>query len=78
MTTPTGWGPELLINTTTTGYQGQPTITALENGRFVVSWQDDSETGGDLSGSAVRGQVVNADGTKYGDEFLINTITNAN
>jgi Ca2+-binding RTX toxin-like protein len=68
----------LLINTTTTGYQGQPTITALENGRFVVSWQDDSETGGDLSGSAVRGQVVNADGTKYGDEFLINTITNAN
>jgi Ca2+-binding RTX toxin-like protein/starvation-inducible outer membrane lipoprotein len=68
-------GAEFLINSTTLGYQSQPTITALVDGRFVVAWQDDSQSGGDTSGYAVRGQIFSADGVKDGVEFLINSTT---
>ncbi len=66
-------GSEFLANTTTTGAQSNPKITGLSNGGFVVTWQDNSESGSDMSGNAVRGQVFLADGTKSGSEFLINT-----
>ena len=68
-------GPEILVNTTTANAQSQPTITALADGNFAVAWQDLSQTGGDLSSSAVRGQVFNANGTPLGTEFLANTTT---
>ncbi len=71
----TTFGSEFLINTTTTGSQFIPTITGLADGRFVVAWRDDSESGGDTSDSAVRAQVFNADGSKSGTEFLVNTTT---
>ena len=75
MTTPFKWGAEFLVNTSTTGEQSAPTITALADGRFVVSWQDSSLTGGDTSGFAIRAQVFNADGAPFGAEFLVNTTT---
>jgi len=68
-------GAEFLINSTTPDTQAQPTITALVDGRFVVAWRDDSQSGGDTSGSAVRGQIFSADGVKDGAEFLINSTT---
>ena len=68
-------GAEFLVNTTTQGYQIDPSITALADGRFVVAWMDNSQTGGDTSLSAVRAQVFNADGSYSGAEFLVNTIT---
>jgi len=43
-----------------------PTITALSDGRFVVSWSG----GGDSTA-----QVFNANGSKAGAEFLVNTTT---
>jgi Ca2+-binding RTX toxin-like protein len=70
------WGSEFLVNTTTTQSQGVSEVTGLANGRFVVVWTDSSDTGGDQSLSAVRGQVFNADGSKAGSEFLVNTTTN--
>jgi hypothetical protein len=68
-------GGEFLVNTTTTGDQYGSAVTALGDGRFVVTWTDDSATGGDTSGGAVRGQIFNADGGKAGGEFLVNTTT---
>jgi Ca2+-binding RTX toxin-like protein len=68
-------GSEFLVNTTTVSNQYEPTITALPDGRFVVAWRDESATGGDTSGSAIRGQVFGANGAPSGSEFLINTTT---
>ena len=68
-------GAEFLVNSTTTSFQYEPTITGLANGRFVVAWRDDSATGGDTTLSAIRAQVFNADGSTFGAEFLANTTT---
>ena len=73
MATPTKFGPEFLINTTTSQAQYQPALTALADGRFVCLWTDDSATSADAAGSAVRGQIFNADGTLSGVEFLVNS-----
>ncbi len=66
-------GSEFLVNTTMAGDQGAPAVTSLADGRFVVVWTDDSQTGGDTSLAAIRAQVFNADGTLSGTEFLVNT-----
>ncbi|MEO7221216.1 MAG: calcium-binding protein [Devosia sp.] len=50
-------GSELPVNTATMGYQSFPQIMGLENGDFVISWQDDSHVGGDSSGEAVKARV---------------------
>lgn len=71
-------GSEFLVNTTTTNSQNEASIVALSNGGFVVTWTDNSLTGGDTSSSAVRGQIFLADGTKSGSEFLVNTATAQN
>jgi Ca2+-binding RTX toxin-like protein len=75
MTAPIKWGSEIPVNTTTFGTQDQPKIAALAGGRFVAAWRDISATGGDTSSQAVRAQIFNADGSKYGSEFLVNTTT---
>jgi len=65
-------GTEFQINTYTTSFQRDPSVTGLSDGGFVVTWesngQDDSATG-------VYGQRYNADGTTVGAEFQINTYT---
>lgn len=68
-------GDSFPVNTTTTDAQYETAVTALGGGRFVAAWLDQSQTGGDTSGFAVRAQVFNADGSKSGAEFLINTTT---
>jgi len=68
-------GPELLVNATTTLNQQGPTIAPLSDGRFVIAWEDHSQTGGDTDGAAVRAQIFAADGSKAGGEFLVNTTT---
>jgi FG-GAP-like repeat/RTX calcium-binding nonapeptide repeat (4 copies) len=68
-------GSEFLVNTTTAGLQSGSSVTALNGGGFVATWGDDSHTGGDMTGSAVRAQIFNANGTKSGAEFLVNTTT---
>lgn len=71
-------GSEFLVNTTTTNNQSQPEIATLPDGRFAVTWMDTSSTGGDTSGDAIRAQVFDADGSRSGTEFLVNTTTNKN
>ncbi|KKL90322.1 hypothetical protein LCGC14_1905840 [marine sediment metagenome] len=62
-------GSEFLVNTETTGHQSESSIASLSNGLFVVAWLSDQ---GDSS-DGVYGQVFNADGTKNGSEFPVNT-----
>jgi Ca2+-binding RTX toxin-like protein len=68
-------GPEFLINTTIQFTQNNPTITALSDGRFVVSWSDNSRSIDDPYYTAIRAQIIHADGTMDGGEFLVNTTT---
>jgi Ca2+-binding RTX toxin-like protein len=78
MTAPIKWGSDFLVPTTTNSDQYDPSIVGLADGRFLVVWTDLSKTGGDTSGSALRGQVFNADGSKAGGEMLINSVTAGN
>jgi len=71
MTTPVATGSEFQINTYTTDIQRDPSVTALSDGGFVVTW----ESFQDGSVNGVYGQRYNADGTTAGAEFQINTET---
>ena len=73
--TPTMSGTEFLVNSTTFDTQSAPSVTGLTGGGFVVTWQDFSQTAGDASGFAVRGQLYDANGLADGAEFLVNTLT---
>ena len=59
---------EFQINTDTLG-DASPTVAALNNGGFVVVWQDDS------SPSNIHGQMYDSTGAAVGAEFQINTDT---
>ncbi|MDV6345453.1 DUF4347 domain-containing protein, partial [Nitrosomonas sp. Is37] len=63
-------GAEFRVNTTVASSQQSPTITALADGGFVVSWQSDWQ---DSSGRGIYAQRYNADGTVRGAEFRVNT-----
>ncbi|HEX2545664.1 MAG TPA: hypothetical protein VHL79_12335, partial [Ramlibacter sp.] len=68
----------ILVNTTATGNQANPQVLGLASGEFVVVWEDSSGTGGDASGTALKGQRFTANGEKLGVEFLVNTSTPGN
>ncbi|MBD1922047.1 filamentous hemagglutinin N-terminal domain-containing protein [Microcoleus sp. FACHB-831] len=63
---------EFRINSTTSLPQGYPSVTALKNGNFVVTW---SGSGGGLD-SNVYGRLFDNNGTALSTQFLINTNTN--
>jgi Ca2+-binding RTX toxin-like protein len=68
----------ILVNTATSGNQANPQVLGLAGGEFVVVWEDASGTGGDASGTAIKGQRFTANGEKLGIEFLVNTTTAGN
>jgi Ca2+-binding RTX toxin-like protein len=63
-------GEEIVVNTRTIGDQTNARVTALSDGRIMVSWLSDSEDGGTY---AIRGRLFNPDGSPVGDDFVINT-----
>jgi Ca2+-binding RTX toxin-like protein len=65
-------GGELRVNSTTANSQELPSIAALANGGFVVSWQS---LGQDGSGTGIYAQRYAADGTPLGGEWRVNTTT---
>jgi Ca2+-binding RTX toxin-like protein len=67
--------PEFLVNTTTAGLQNNSIVAVLADGRFVISWTDESLTGGDNSGAAIRARIFNSDGSESVQEFLVNSTT---
>lgn len=63
-------GPEFLVNTESYSRQDDPHITVLDNGNFVVSWND-------WSGFDMKAQIFTPDGQKAGAEFRLNTSLSA-
>ncbi|MDH6059744.1 DUF4347 domain-containing protein [Chrysosporum bergii ANA360D] len=63
-------GSEFRVNTYTLSFQNYPSVTALGDGGFVVTWQSNQQDGNDYG---IYGQRYNADGTPNGIEFRINT-----
>jgi serralysin len=75
MASPIAWGAAFPINSNIKENQFAPKIYALKDGSFVAVWTDNSETGADTDGGSIRGQFFNADGSRKGAEFLVNTTT---
>jgi Ca2+-binding RTX toxin-like protein len=69
----TASGNDFVVSSSAAGGQGTPSVTALADGRFVVSWQ--SADRGDGSGSCIRARFYGADGNALGDDFVVNTTT---
>ena len=63
---------ETVVNTYGVSTQGNPSVTALSDGRFVVTWNSWWQDG---NGYGVYAQVFAADGSKSGSEFRVNTTT---
>jgi Ca2+-binding RTX toxin-like protein len=68
-------GSEFLVNTRTASNQQAETITALDNGGFVVAWADASGQGGDTDNFGIKMQIYDASGHAVGGETLVNTTT---
>lgn len=73
---PTGGkeGEEFVANSTTTSQQFQPEVAGLADGGFTAVWVDQSMTGGDTSGTAIRTQAFAPDASNEGGESLVNTV----
>ena len=65
-------GGEFRVNTYSTNNQNYPKVAAGTNGKVVVVWESDGRDG---DGHGVAAQRYNADGSKWGEEFLANTET---
>ena len=66
----------LLVNNTISGYQINPSISQLNSGGYVIVWNaQDSLSNLDFN---VYGQRYLADGSRNGDNFIVNNITTAN
>ena len=63
---------EFRVNTTTAGWQQNPTITSLSDGGFVVSWVSSGQDG---NGTGIYGQRYTSSGAVTGGEFRVNTTT---
>jgi hypothetical protein len=71
-------GSIINIDTGNSYYKRKPDITALPDGRFVVSWPDFGKRGSDKDQGSIMAQVFNSNGTKSGSIFQINATTKAN
>ncbi len=72
--TPTLRGSEFQVNTETHLGQEDPSVTALSDGGYIVTWMSNVQDG---STFGIFGQRYDANGTKSGVEFQINTETNS-
>lgn len=65
-------GPEILLNQALESVQAFfPTVTRLNNGAFVIAWEEDGRSSG--TGGHVKAQVFTPGGIKIGSEFLIDS-----
>ena len=65
-------GGEFAVNTTIAGEQNHPSVSAIEDGGFVVSWTSQNQDG---DGYGVFGQRFDRLANPIGNEFLINATT---
>ncbi|MFC5357899.1 hypothetical protein, partial [Azospirillum himalayense] len=65
-------GSEILVNTTVTSDQHQPSVTVLANGTQVVTWASNGQDGG---GYGVYARLLDGHGQPLGNEFRVNVST---
>ena len=65
-------GSEFQVNTYTDRDQARPSVAALSDGGFVVTWES---SGQDTSEWGVFGQMFDSSGSRVGNEFQVNTHT---
>ncbi|MCB1434015.1 MAG: hypothetical protein KDK75_16420 [Alphaproteobacteria bacterium] len=53
-------GSEILVNSESTFEQKNPVVTVLPDYRFVVAWEDNSQTGSDQMGYAIHSRIFDA------------------
>ncbi|NIX77069.1 calcium-binding protein [Microvirga terricola] len=70
MPAPVSWGARIDASSTDDGTQYHSNFTALKDGTFVAVWADN----GNDADTDVWGQLFNADGSKKGDAFKVNTV----
>jgi VCBS repeat-containing protein len=63
-------GGEFRVNTETADNQQYPSVVALADGGFLVTWSSDGQDG---SGNGIYGQRYDAIGAMVGGEFRVNT-----
>jgi hypothetical protein len=68
-------GAEFVVNSYTTGSQGDPGIAPLPGGGFVVVWGSNNQDGSFLGAFS---RVFDVSGAGQGSEFRINTYTTSN
>lgn len=66
-------GGQGLANSTKTGAQIAPSISALADGGFIVSWSDYSGAGTEIGTTGVKAQIFTGGGVKIGGEFIVNS-----
>jgi Ca2+-binding RTX toxin-like protein len=62
------------VDTAGNGLAGEPVVTSLANGGFIVIWTSYDSTQ-DGSGEALKAQIFDSSGSIVGGEFLVNTDT---
>jgi hypothetical protein len=60
----------ILVNTTTEGNQTSPTVVAMADGTFMIAWEHVHNGNNDPD---IYAQRFSPDGSKFGDEFLVNS-----
>ncbi|WP_197440334.1 FG-GAP-like repeat-containing protein [Polystyrenella longa] len=70
-------GGPFLVSTTTDQDQLNPSVAMLDNGKFVIVWQTDSDSGAGVNWE-IHGQRFLASGLLDGTEFVINSETLSN
>lgn len=68
-------GGEFQVNSSTSSSQWRSSVATLSDGTFVVAWESNGQDG---DGDGIFGQIFNADGSKKGSEFRINSTTSLN
>jgi len=62
---------EVLVNTTTAGNQQRPAVAMASDGRYLVAWESDSQSGG--QGWDIAAQAFTAAGAANGAEVTVNS-----
>ena len=63
-------GPEFQVNTYWNDWQGNASVTNLNDGGFIVTWASNHQDG---SSNGIYGQRYDSSGNTVGPEFLVNT-----
>ena len=65
-------GNEFLVNTSTAGYQSEPSVSMSNSGDFIITWISPDQDGDNYG---IIAQRYDSDGVPQGSEFIVNSYT---